>query len=259
MAALDDVAVLVTRPEGQAAQLCDLLRAHGATVFKLPVMTIEPAADPAALTVTLNPREPFDLILFTSANAVRFGSPLLHRGRMPALAAIGPATARALADHGLSGASVPTAGFDSEGLLTDPTLTAPAGKRILIVTGLHGRGLLQAELVRRGAEVVVAAVYERRRIQPGADAIAALDARLTSGRIDVVTATSAEIAGCILDLATPRMRDAFESAHWLVPGERVAACLRDRGLRAPLLMAASATDQDLVAAVLRWRSRESGA
>jgi uroporphyrinogen-III synthase len=259
MADLDDVAVLITRPEGQAAQLSGLFAGHGATVFRLPVMSIQPVGDPAVLRTTLTPPEPFDLILFTSTNAVRFGAPMLDRRRTPALAAIGPATARALAEHGFGGALIPSAGFDSESLLSDPTLTAAAGKRILIVTGLHGRELLQSEFVRRGAEVVVAAVYERRRVQPEADALASLEALLTAGRIDVVTATSTEIAGFVLDLATPRMRDAFESAHWLVPGARVAASLRGRGLNAPLLMAASATDQDLVDAVLRWRSSESGA
>ena len=259
MADLDDLAVLVTRPEGQAAQLSDLFAAHGATIHRLPVMSIEPVGDPALATATLNPPQPFDLILFTSTNAVRFGAPLLDRGRASSLAAIGPATARALADQGFGGALLPAAGFDSESLLAHPALAAPAGKRILIVTGLHGRELLQTELVRRGAEVVMAPVYQRRRLQPAPDTLAALEILLAAGRIDVITATSAEIADFLLDLATARMREAFESAHWLVPGDRVAATLRGRGLTAPMLVANSAADQDLVAAVLRWRSSESGA
>jgi hypothetical protein len=44
-----------------------------------------------------------------------------------------------------------------------------------------------------------------------------------------------------------------------VPGERVASGLREMGLRAPLLQAESAEDQDLVAALLRWRSSVSDA
>jgi hypothetical protein len=46
---------------------------------------------------------------------------------------------------------------------------------------------------------------------------------------------------------------------WLVPGQRVAAALREHGLRAPLLLSESAEDQDLLAALLRWRSSASGA
>ena len=43
------------------------------------------------------------------------------------------------------------------------------------------------------------------------------------------------------------------------PGERVAAGLRALGLQAPQLVADSAEDQDLVAALVRWRSSVSGA
>jgi hypothetical protein len=44
-----------------------------------------------------------------------------------------------------------------------------------------------------------------------------------------------------------------------VPGERVAAGIRERGIRAPILQAESAEDHDLVSALVRWRSSVSGA
>jgi hypothetical protein len=47
--------------------------------------------------------------------------------------------------------------------------------------------------------------------------------------------------------------------HWLVPGARVAGALRERGVTAPILQADTAEDQDLVAAIIRWRSSVSGA
>jgi hypothetical protein len=68
-----------------------------------------------------------------------------------------------------------------------------------------------------------------------------------------------EIAGNLLRLATPALRDEFERAHWLVPGERIAAGLRKLGLSSPLVLAESAEDHDLVAALIRWRSSVSGA
>jgi uroporphyrinogen-III synthase len=77
--------------------------------------------------------------------------------------------------------------------------------------------------------------------------------------VQVITATSLEIASNLLSMAMPALRSEFERVHWLVPGERIAAGVRERGLSAPLLMAASAEDQDLVAAVIRWRSSVSGA
>ncbi len=75
----------------------------------------------------------------------------------------------------------------------------------------------------------------------------------------MITATSLEIAANLLAIAPPALRAEFERVHWLVPGARVAAGLRELGLSAPLLQAASAEDHDLVAALLAWRAAESGA
>ena len=53
----------------------------------------------------------------TSTNAVRFGASLLDQKRDLTLAAIGPATARALNLAGYRVAVQPRESFDSEGLL----------------------------------------------------------------------------------------------------------------------------------------------
>ena len=94
---------------------------------------------------------------------------------------------------------------------------------------------------------------------PSDAVLADLLGRFTAGAVQVVTATSLEIAGNLLKVATPGLRSEFERAHWLVPGERIAAGVRDLGLSAPLLRAESAEDQDLVTALIRWRSSVSGA
>jgi uroporphyrinogen-III synthase len=134
-----------------------------------------------------------------------------------------------------------------------------AGHRILIITGTGGRDLLQTELTRRGATVTVADVYERVPATPTGAVLQAVQERFAAGELQVITATSLEIGASLLKLAPPELREEFELAHWLVPGERVASGLRELGLRAPLLEADSAEDQDLVAAVVRWRSSVSGA
>jgi len=79
------------------------------------------------------------------------------------------------------------------------------------------------------------------------------------GAVQVITATSLEIAAHLLDMATPALRREFERVHWLLPGDRIAADVRARGLSAPILRADSAEDHDLVAALMRWRSSTSGA
>jgi len=259
MRPLHGVGVLVTRPRQQASALCRRLEAEGAKTFRLPAIEIKPAADPRAIAARLGPIENFGLIVFTSANAVRFGAMLLEQRRDLNLAAIGPATAHALNQAGYRVAVQPAGGFDSDSLLRHPRLAALAGERVLIVKGSQGRELLQEELARRGAQVTIAEVYRRERSVPNASELADLQARFEAGEILVITATSVETGGNLLDLATAALRAHFERAHWVVPGARVAAALRARGLPATVIEADSAEDQDLVAALVRWRSSESGA
>ncbi len=82
---------------------------------------------------------------------------------------------------------------------------------------------------------------------------------MSAGSVQVMTATSGEIASSLIALATPALRRAFDRVHWLVPGARVAAAVRGYGVAAPLIQADGALDQDLVSAVVRWRASVSGA
>ena len=85
-------------------------------------------------------------------------------------------------------------------------------------------------------------------------------ARLNHAGFRVVVATNQSGVGRgLLDIATPALRRDLDRVHWLVPGDRVAQALRERGVSGPILRASTAEDQDLVAAVVRWRSSVSGA
>ena len=256
---LHGVGVLVTRPQQQAGPLCRLLETRGASAFRFPALDIKPLADRRALAARLGALEDFDLIVFLSSNAVRFGAMLLEQKRDLPLAAIGPATARALNQAGYRVAVQPAGGFDSESLLRHPKLEHLASNRILLVKGSGGREFLQDELSRRGAQVSIADVYRRERANPSSAELSALEALFAEGAIQVITATSAETADNLLELATPSLRGDFERARWVVPSERVAARLRERGVSGALLLADSAEDHDLVEAIVRWRASESGA
>jgi uroporphyrinogen-III synthase len=253
------VGVLVTRPEQQAMPLCRLLESFGAITVRLPAIDIKPVGDVPELRHRLGALEAFDLIIFTSTNAVRFGAALLEQKRDLTLAVIGPATARALNQAGYRVAVTPADGFDSESLLAHPMLAHVSGRRVLLVKGMYGREILQEQLTLRGAHVIVAEVYKREPADPGAAVLEALEARLAAGEIHIITATSAEIAASLLGMATPALRREFDRVHWLVPGARVAGAVRERGVLAPILQAATAEDQDLVMAIMRWRSSVSGA
>jgi uroporphyrinogen-III synthase len=321
MLALQGVGVLVTRPEQQALPLCRLLEAAGATALRFPVIDIKPEVDAAELRARLGPIDAFDLVVFTSANAVRFGAPLLaslrtpprrHQSAVqvaaiapalaqaleqsgpqlaaigpataqaleqsgpqlaaigpataqaleqsgPLLAAIGPATAQALEQFGYRVTVASVGAFDSENLLMQPAFAQLAGRHVLIVKGVGGRELLQREISRRGAHVAIAEVYRREPTPHPDAALAALAAQFAAGAIQVITATSAEIAAGLAGSATPALRREFDRVRWVVPGARVAAALREHGVTAPVLQADTARDQDLVAAIARWRASVSGA
>jgi uroporphyrinogen-III synthase len=239
--------------------LCRLLEIQGATTFRLPAIEIRAIGNRRETEAQIGPLASFDVIIFTSTNAVRFGASLLDQRRDLTLAALGPATARALNQSGYRVAVQPGGTFDSESLLRHPRLEHPAGRRILIIKGSSGRPFLEQELAHRGAQVVTAEVYQRIPTAPSHAVLEALLQAFTAGAVQVITATSLEIAVNLLDLAAPALRSEFERVHWLVPGERVAAGIRERGLGAPILQAESAEDHDLVSALVRWRSSVSGA
>src|ERR1700722_13510432 len=100
MSALHGVGVLVTRPEQQAMPLCRLLEMQGASTLRLPAIEIKAIGNRRETVAQLGALGDFHVIIFTSANAVRFGASLLDQQRDLCLAAMGPATARALNQAG---------------------------------------------------------------------------------------------------------------------------------------------------------------
>ncbi|ROR34395.1 uroporphyrinogen-III synthase [Inmirania thermothiophila] len=187
---LGGAGVLVTRPAHQAEGLCRLIEAAGGQALRYPVIAIEPLPDDGLLAERLRGA---DLAVFVSANAVREARARLGAGfrRPPGLrvAAVGEATARALAEAGLAADVVPAQGADSEALLAEPALQDVAGRRVLVVRGEGGRELLAETLRRRGAEVAHVALY--RRVRPPLGPEPLLRWR-RAGLLDVALATSVE-------------------------------------------------------------------
>ncbi len=253
MARLAGVGVLVTRPAQQAVALRRLLEAEGAQVHAFPALEIRAAGEPAALAAQVGDPDRYALVVFTSANAVRFGAALLAGRRDLNVAAIGPATARALAAAGLSAAITPTERVDSEGLLALPELAQVADRHVLLIKGVGGRDLLARELERRGARVTIAEVYRRAPASPNAADVEALAAWLAEPHAAVISASSEETATILESLLPPSLRAALAARLWLVPSERVAAALRERGIASRCLVAASADDTALVEALAAAR------
>lgn len=249
---LAGLAVIVTRPARQAERLVQLLQDHGATAIAFPTLAIEP--------VTLDETQrracmldAFDWIIYTSANAVEHSIPQLGRPGKSRVGAIGRATARALADAGITVDAVPEPGSasDSEGLLAHPGLAGPAGKRILIVKGVGGRDVLRAGLAARGADVSAVEVYRRIRPTPSRQALDELGRASEAGTV-VATVTSSEVLESLLAMAPAEHYPWLRDAPLLVPGDRVAAEARRLRWRGPLLVAGSAEDETMLAALQSW-------
>ncbi len=237
--------VLVTRPAGQAAPLCRLIEAAGGRAIPFPTIEIRPVADPEAARARLG--EPWDLMIFSSRNAVEYALALGADGTWPRvarLAAIGRATGAALAAAGRAPDLTPPERFDSETLTAMPELADMAGKRVLSVRGEGGRTLLATTLRERGAEVWFAEVY--RRVRPTVDT-ADLLARWPA-EVDLAIATSEEVLLNLIDLLGPAGRDRLVATPLVVVAERTAATARGLGF-ARVRVAERAEDPAIVAAL----------
>lgn len=224
-----DVPVVVTRPRGQAEELCAALRGPGIEVHAVPCLEIVPEPVDAAMQERARAVRHAEWWIFTSPNAVAWGLPLLpwhDTGRDgPQLAAVGETTARALTNHGLGPVLHPGGDATSEGLLERPELARVRGKRVMIATGVGGRGEIARELRARGAEVEELAVY--RRHPPAAEELQKAIERLPAAGARVLVATSAEALNAFASVASGRRW--LTGATVVCPGERIAAEARELG------------------------------
>jgi uroporphyrinogen III methyltransferase / synthase len=161
--------VVVTRPREQADSLKIPLEALGAEVLVVPTIRVEPRPLDDEVAAVLRELPGYQLVVFTSANAVRVFAAYLARGtedggmpKGPVVAAVGPATARALERHGLSCGLVPDEEYVAEGLAEalEGKEAAQAGARVLVPCARDARDVLPDTLRARGAEVDVLHIYD---------------------------------------------------------------------------------------------------
>jgi uroporphyrinogen-III synthase len=252
--ALAGVRVLVTRPAEQAAELARRIEAEGGEAVIFPVLAIEPVSDLAEVRAALGPL-PHDVVVFVSPNAVAHGHALLAAptARAPAIAAVGPSTARALEALGYPVAIRPAAGYTSEALLAVPALRDVRARRVLIVRGQGGRELLAETLRARGASVAYAEVY--RRIPTNADA-SVLRARWRNRGIDVVTALSVETLDALQAILGDEGRALLSRAVLVTASDRVLKRAAALGLSG-VVESEGPDDPALVEAMIAWRRARS--
>lgn len=241
--------VLVTRPAERAGALIAMLEDAGAQVVSLPMQRIEPLAH------ALPDDAANDWWIFTSPAAVQHfrHDPAQHR--TPRIAAIGRATADALAAEGLPADLVPDSDYSSEGLLASELMQpeAIAGMRVRIVTGQGGRGLLAQELARRGAQVQVTEVYRRVAERHAPERVAeALQ------RADSLVVTNGEALRELTDCCPEALRPRMRTLTLVAPSPRVVEMARSLGFAGDIRLPARMSDDAILEALTAATAEGSG-
>jgi len=190
--------VVVTRSREQASDMVAALENLGACCHEFPTIKVSPMPDRGPIRAAVSRLPEYDWLVFTSVNGVsRFWVVLRELGldaRVLAgiqVAAIGPATAQAMEQHGIIADFVPEK-YVAEDVLQGLLTRGAGGKRILIPRAEQARDVLPEELRKAGAQVDVLPVYRTIPARAGAEELlAALDA----GEIHYVTfASSSTVA-----------------------------------------------------------------
>lgn len=196
--------IVNTRARAQSSDLTRALQNFGAQVVEFPTIRIEPPESWEPLNSAIRNLQKYDWIIFTSVNgvesfarqakALQFDPTQLNGTR---IAAIGPATARRLAEFGMEAHLQPKK-FVAEALLDAlQQETELTGKHILMPRAELSRSLLKDELVKSGAVVDEIVAY---RTLLEKDNQAAIVADLKANKIDLVTFTSSSTVNNFVDL-----------------------------------------------------------
>jgi len=246
--------VLVTRAADQAQEMMAALREAGAEPVLMPMLRIVPPEDFSAVDAALGRLESYDVLLVTSANAIRcFAARAAERGCSLAelsakVVCVGPKSAEATLQAGLSVSTIPAERYDAEGMLDAIAKhLSPAGCRFLLPRAAAGRETLCEGLRAAGAEVDAVTVY--RNVPPDADG-PALRERLRNGELAVLTFTSPSTVRHFVALLDDESREAAGRCLVAAIGPVTARALRKEGL-APDVVPERASAPALVDALAR--------
>ena len=236
--------ILVTRPIGQADGLCRAIAAAGGHTIHFPAIEIQPLDREPDRQRLRDATHHYDLLIYVSANAVRFGPPT---AQPKALLAIGPTTQKKLRTRGFEVSAPPRSPYNTEALLVLPTLQSVTGQRILIVRGEGGRERLAEALRERGAHVEYAQVY--RRVLPSRKNIP--PSRPWTDDIHAITVISVQILENLFQLWSPEHRLLLLSIPLVAASGRVLQKARELGFHLPVIVAANAGDRAMTEATIQ--------
>jgi uroporphyrinogen-III synthase len=225
--------VLVTRPAHQAENLSRLVEERGGVAVRFPTLAILALDTSCTIQNTLAHLDRYQWLVFISANAVTMHSYYsdgvkIKQFKPVRIAAIGQATAQALALAGLPIDLVPESGYNSEALLAMPQMQQINGQRYLIVRGEGGREELATTLRSRGANVEYLDVYKR--IVPEIDS-SQVSLLLAQNKLNVITLTSGEALHNLLIMLEEKHHQRLFEVPLVVISNRIRQIAADMGFK----------------------------
>ncbi len=250
---LASLRIAVTRPREQAAQLVHAIEKLGGTCIQFPLLEITPLTDTQPLHAVAARLHEFQLAIFISPNAVRYGMEvILSRGGLPPslqVATVGLSSAKALHDLGVKKVISPQLKFDSESLLALPELQNVRGLRVAIFRGDSGRELLGDTLKARGAIVEYVTCYHRSNPQHDASS-------LLAAKPDAICVSSTEALNNLWTLLESAGKQQLSVIPLCVTHERIAAAAHKLGWQNIVIVAGS--DNDLLLGLPTWAAHRKG-
>ncbi|WP_053353984.1 uroporphyrinogen-III synthase [Leucobacter musarum] len=209
--------VLVTRGGAAAERDAEVIAEFGGVAIAVPLTEIVPPTDPEALAEAAAAwnRGDYDWLIVTSANAADAfaAAGATVSGSAGLIAAVGPATAEALAAHGLDPALVPATDYSGAGVAaavidriaaeTHTSSAAPHGARVLLPVSEIADRTVESALETAGHSVTRVTAY--RSVAAAAGEV--IPQLIADGKVDVVLvlsgAAARELARRVPELADP--------------------------------------------------------
>jgi len=252
---LQGLNVLVTRPGDRGLELCDIIENAGAETTYFPTASIYPETVDNKTKRALRALDQVHWVIFVSRNAVTYGVEQLPKKLLENanLAAMGLSTAESMEKAGLTVSLCPEESFTTESFLEEPLMDDVANNNIIIVTGKGGRKLLQDELEERGASCYRVEVYRRELPLKNAQEVAL---KVGKNNIDVLLVTSEELLENLLKLLQ-KVGNKIKQLPMVVSSDRLKSKARSFGFTSSLIVAESALNTAILAALEKWHTKSS--
>ena len=248
--------IVITRAQGQAGELSQLLKEYGAQVIEFPTIEIVPPDSWYPVDMAIENLETYHWIIFTSTNGVKF---FLKRLKLKKrrlaefndlrFCAIGPGTAQEIEKVGVKVDLVPDQ-YCAEALVQSLGTEELEGRRILLARAKKARDLLPKELRKLRAAVDVVEVYQT--IMPNFSK-REIERVLQGDRIDLITFTSSSTVNHFFHMYEEKvgLKDPLVGVAIAAIGPITGNTLRRRGIT-PHIIPNSYTIPALTEAIVEY-------